>query len=54
LVKVCEDALRKRGRSIFYIHIEGRNGASEGLFLKSGYSDASYIRYYVKRDDEDV
>lgn len=54
LVKVCEDALRKRGRSIFSIHIEGRNAASEGLFLKSGYNDASYIRYYVKRDDEDV
>ena len=54
LVKACEDALRKRGRSIFSIHIEGRNAASEGLFLKSGYRDASYIRYYVKRDDEDT
>ncbi len=54
LVKACEDALRKRGRSIFSIHIEGRNAASEGLFIKSGYRDASYIRYYVKKDDEDT
>jgi len=54
LVKACEDALRKRGRSIFSIHIEGRNAASEGLFLKSGYHDASYIRYYVKKDGEDI
>lgn len=52
LVKSCEDALRKRGRGVISLHIEGRNEASERLFLGLGYEDASYIRYYVKRDDE--
>jgi ribosomal protein S18 acetylase RimI-like enzyme len=54
LVKVCEEALRKRGRGVVSILIEGRNAASEGLFLKSGYRDESYIRYYVKRDSEET
>lgn len=54
LVRKCEEALRKRGRGVFSILIEGRNAASEGLFLKSGYRDESYIRYYAKRDSEDT
>lgn len=54
LVKACEGALRKRGRGVIALHIEGRNEASERLFLGLGYADASYIRYYVKRDDEEI
>lgn len=54
LVRSCEDALRKRGRGVISLHIEGRNEASERLFLDLGYEDASYIRYYVKRDDEET
>lgn len=54
LIEACEDALRKRGRGVFSLHIEGRNEASESLFVGQGYEDASYIRYYVKRDSEET
>jgi ribosomal protein S18 acetylase RimI-like enzyme len=54
IVTECEAALRKRGRGVISILIEGRNEASEALFEKSGYRDASYIRYYVKRDSEET
>ncbi len=54
LVDACEDALRRRGRGVFSILIEGRNEASEQLFVTSGYRDESYIRYYAKRDSEDT
>lgn len=54
LVKECEEALRKRGRGVFSILIEGRNEASETLFTRAGYRDESYIRYYVKRDSEET
>jgi ribosomal protein S18 acetylase RimI-like enzyme len=54
LVDGCEDALRKRGRGVFSILIEGRNDASERLFLTSGYRDESEIRYYAKRDSEET
>lgn len=54
LIEACEGALRKRGRGVFSIHIEGRNAASENLFIGQGYEDASYIRYYVKRDSEET
>lgn len=54
IVAECETALRRRGRGVFSILIEGRNEASEALFEKSGYRDESYIRYYVKRDSEET
>lgn len=54
LIEKCEEALRKRGRGVFSVLIEGENDVSETLFLKSGYSDASYIRYFVKRDSEET
>ena len=54
LVKECEDALRKRGRGVFSILIEGENEASERLFMKEGYRDESDIRYYAKRDSEKI
>lgn len=54
LVAACEAALRKRGRGVFSILIEGRNDASEGLFLGAGYKDESYIRYYAKRDSDET
>jgi ribosomal protein S18 acetylase RimI-like enzyme len=54
LVERCEQALRERGRGVFSILIEGRNDASERLFLTSGYRDESEIRYYAKRDSEET
>ena len=54
IIRECEAALRKRGRGVFSILIEGRNDASETLFLKSGYRDESDIKYYAKRDSEDT
>ena len=54
LVDRCEEALRRRGRGVFCILIEGRNEASERLFLTSGYRDESDIRYYAKRDSEET
>lgn len=54
LIEGCEEALRKRGRGVFSILIEGENEASERLFLTSGYRDESDIRYYAKRDSEET
>ncbi len=54
LVEACEDALRKRGRGVFSILIEGENDASETLFLRAGYRDEHEIRYYAKRDSEET
>lgn len=54
LIEKCEEALRKRGRGVFSILIEGENEASERLFLTSGYRDESDIRYYAKRDSEET
>lgn len=54
LVRACEEALRKRGRGVFSILIEGENAASESLFLKAGYRSEHDIRYYAKRDSEDT
>lgn len=54
IVKACEDALRRRGRGVFSILIEGENDASESLFLKAGYRSEHDIRYYAKRDSEET
>lgn len=54
LVKECEEALRRRGRGVFAILIEGENEGSEQLFLRSGYKDEREIRYYVKRTRQDL
>lgn len=52
LVEECEKVLRKRGRMIFAIMIEGDNKASEDLFIGAGYKREDDIIYYAKRDDE--
>lgn len=54
LVNACEEALRKRGRGVFSMLIEGENDASESLFLKAGYRSEHHIRYYAKRDSEET
>lgn len=54
LIDACEAALRRRGRGVFCILIEGENDASEKLFLTSGYRDENDIRYYAKRDSEET
>ena len=54
IVKACEDALRRRGRGVFSILIEGENEASETLFLKAGYRSEHDIKYYAKRDSEET
>ena len=52
IVNECEKALRKRGRGIFSILIEGDNPDSEGLFLGMGYKREDDIIYYAKRDSD--
>lgn len=52
IVEECERALRKRGRGVFSILIEGDNPTSEGLFLSMGYVRENDIIYYAKRDSE--
>ena len=54
IVKACEDALRRRGRGVFSILIEGENEASETLFLQAGYRSEHDIKYYAKRDSEET
>ena len=50
LVAQCEKALRKRGRRIFCVHIEGYNSESMQLFEKVGYKKQEDIFYYTKRE----
>ncbi len=52
IVDECEKALRKRGRGVFSILIEGDNPASEVLFLNMGYKRENDIIYYAKRDSD--
>ncbi len=52
LVEEAEKVLRKRGRKVFSILIEGENEASEDLFIGAGYKREDDIIYYAKRDDE--
>ena len=52
IVDECERALRKRGRGVFSILIEGDNPASEVLFLNMGYKRENEIIYYAKRDSD--
>ena len=54
LVDASEVALRRRGRGVFSTLIEGENPSSEALFLKHGYRSEDHIKYYAKRDSEDI
>jgi predicted N-acetyltransferase YhbS len=54
LVEAGEQALRKRGRGVFSILIEGENPSSERLFLRHGYRSEDHIRYFAKRDSEEI
>jgi ribosomal protein S18 acetylase RimI-like enzyme len=53
LIKASEEALRKRGRRMFCVHIEEYNEESMDLFEKQGYKRESDIFYYAKRDRKD-
>jgi len=54
LVEACEAALRRRGRGIFCIMIEGENAASETLFQDMDYKRENDIVYYAKRGSQDL
>ncbi len=53
LIEASEDALRKRGRRMFCVHIEGYNKESMDLFEKRGYKREEDIFYYTKRERKD-
>ena len=50
LIKEAEDALRKRGRYLFCIHVESDNKQSMKLFEDAGYNMETDIFYYTKRE----
>jgi ribosomal protein S18 acetylase RimI-like enzyme len=50
LVLEAEDALRKRGRHLFCIHVERDNESSMRLFEKAGYALEKDIFYFTKRE----
>ena len=50
LTKAAEDALRKRGRHLFCVHVECDNEASMRLLEETGYSRENEIFYYTKRE----
>jgi len=53
LIEASEDALRKRGRRMFCVHIEEENEESMDLFEKQGYKREHDIFYYTKRERKD-
>ena len=53
LIKASEKALRKRGRKLFCVHIEGYNKESMRLFEEEGYTREVDIFYYTKREGKD-
>lgn len=50
LVKTAEDALRKRGRHLFCVHVESDNEQSMKLLESTGYARETEILYYTKRE----
>jgi ribosomal protein S18 acetylase RimI-like enzyme len=50
LIKAAEDALRKRGRHLFCVHVDSDNELSMGLLEKAGYTREKEIFYYAKRE----
>jgi ribosomal protein S18 acetylase RimI-like enzyme len=53
LVRYCEDILRRRGRLLLCVHIEGYNKDSMKMFESLGYSKEEDIFYYTKRESPD-
>jgi ribosomal protein S18 acetylase RimI-like enzyme len=54
LLAECEKALRRRGRQIICALIEDGNVASQKLVEAKGYRRGDEIKYYAKRDADDV
>lgn len=54
LLAECEEALRRRGRQIICALIEEDNVASQKLVEAKGYRREDAIKYYAKRDADDV
>jgi len=50
LISAAEDALRKRGRRLFCVHVETDNAPSMRLLEKTGYTRETKIAYYAKRE----
>jgi ribosomal protein S18 acetylase RimI-like enzyme len=53
LIRHCEKILRKRGRRLFCVHIEGYNAESMKLFEHLGYRKEEDIFYFTKREDRE-
>jgi ribosomal protein S18 acetylase RimI-like enzyme len=53
LVRYCEKILRKRGRLLFCVHIEGYNVESMKVFEHLGYRKEEDILYFTKREDSE-
>jgi len=54
LVAEAEKALRKNGIQIICALIEETNEPSKNFFRKCGYKELKNIRYFTKRDSEEI
>jgi len=54
LVTEAEKVLRERGIRVFCVLIKDSNESSRNLFKKAGYKELKDIKYFSKRDSEEV
>lgn len=52
LMRAAEDALRRKGRRLFCVHVERGNEASMRLLDEAGYRREEDIFYYAKREKQ--
>jgi len=54
LIAKAEKVLRERGIRVFCVLIKDSNESSRNLFKKAGYKELKDIKYFTKRDSEEV
>ena len=54
LIDEAEKTLREHGVRVFCVLIKDSNESSKNLFKKSGYEELKDIKYFTKRDSEEV
>lgn len=54
LIVEAERVLRERGIRVYCVLIKDSNESSRNLFKKAGYKELKDIRYFSKRDSEEV
>ena len=54
LIAKAEKVLRERGIRVFCVLIKDSNESSRNLFKKAGYKELKDIKYFSKRDSEEV